>query len=228
MTQVTGSNNAQVSAVPSSTQDEGIQLSLETMYLAFAELNESLESLNTRAGVGLTVLVTALTVMSFRIEIEQISLFGNVWIIILIILTSSLVITSLGIYFLARAIIARPAIGAFNPQKLHEEDWKTPLHSFRLKQLHNLRNAIDDRQRLMAERGRNYNRGIKFALVGIGIYILVQLFSSFFQIASKYVLISVSEKITSTSTNLPSESNKLPASLDKPVQVAPKNLGGKP
>jgi hypothetical protein len=143
MTQVTGSSSVQGSTISPTTQNDEIQLSLETMHLAFEELNESLESLNTRAGVGLTVLVTALTIMSFRIDLEQISPFGDAWLISLAVLIFSFLVTSFGIYCLAIAMLARPAIGAFNPKALQEEEWKKPLYEFRLKQLATLRVAID-------------------------------------------------------------------------------------
>jgi hypothetical protein len=228
MTQTTGSSTSQGNVTTQTTENEGIKLSLETLYLAFEELNESIESLNTRAGVGLTVLVTALTILSFRIDVEQISPFGNAWIIGLILLILSLSINSYGVLLLARAMLARSAIGAFNPRALAEEVWKKPPEDFRHQQLGTLRAAIEDRGKLMSEKASNYNNGIRFALIGISIFILLQLCSSLLQIASRYNLSQSLEKTIPSNTNAAPETAKSPLLPDKPAQVTPKGSGGKP
>ena len=119
--------DANIEANSSEPRFPALPLAVETLKIAYEEINSAIESIHTRASVGLTLIVTALAVVGFKIQLEYLQMFGDGWWIAATGYLSALGLVASGGWFLQKAILTQSATAAYSTQDLHEKECQDAL-----------------------------------------------------------------------------------------------------
>jgi hypothetical protein len=183
--QKTPTQEESVQATDSSTEiDAGetrypaLPLAVETLKLAYEDINAGIESIHTRAGIGLTLIVTALAFVTAEIKLDRVQMFDSYWWLAALGYLFALGLVAGGGWFLQKAILTKSAISGYSTQELHTEEWQKSVEDFHLKELSNFRQGAEKREELNNEKAGYFNRGLQLALLGMALFFCLQLIGS--------------------------------------------------
>lgn len=166
---------------------ETLKLAVGTLTRGYDELDRSLESINLRAGLSLTLFATVLPALSFRVDASVIKGFDNHWGVPAIIYFLSFISILVGIIRLVLALNTRSMPAAFSKDDIINEndekaEYKKSEYDYLCKEMVNLADAIDKRKSIAAEKSEEFNNGIVCVLLGIGFLLLLQVVGSLFSL----------------------------------------------
>lgn len=156
---------------------------LDALHLAHQEYNESIESINNRAGIMLSVIVTAFAVLVFRFDQVQLKPFGNSGSVALVLQGISFLLIGVGVFSNLKAIVSSFVNGPFNVSALSNESEIQILEiDFLYRQIKNFADGAESRAKTMKRKRFWFNLGLWIAVAGIFLNIIIQLISSLLQI----------------------------------------------
>jgi hypothetical protein len=158
--------------------DEALPIAVETLKMAYSDIDASIESINSRSGVALTAVLTALAIVSIQLKPDLILPFGNYKIYVLILYSLMFGLVSIGVINLIISLQAYAVIAGYSAKDEFEFEWKKLKSDYYLKQLSNLNAAIEDKQNALNLKSGRYKLGLILSLIGIGLMLTTQFLSS--------------------------------------------------
>ena len=170
----------------SAPEHPALESSVELARFAYEDYDRSIESLNTRAGVSLTLVVTLALTLGLRLEALPVEVFGPLWLAGLVAHLTALVTVGVGAVYLARAFLTHKIRAAYSMEELARDEWHKPREEFFKKQLANFVEAVTDKNSAAARKARLYNRGVIWTLVGAALFLLAEVTAALVVIGEKY------------------------------------------
>jgi hypothetical protein len=206
-----------------------LPLAVETLKLAYSDFHDTIESIHTRAGVGLTLTVAVFAFVGSKIQTEQVAMFETLWWLAVIVYIFALGLLGYGGYCFLQAFRPKKVIAAYSTKELHEKEYLKTAQEFHLQELSNFKQAIEAREVLAGKKSKSFNFGLTYTIWGLIIFFTVQLLGSLVvlnrtPITQKNTIPTVSSNQTeggSMSNPKPSNNQSKPEPSPKPSPPPP-------